>query len=58
MSRHLRVLEAASPIEAARRGQHRVRRLRPDALISARDRLERHHRLRTGASRGTERGLI
>ncbi|MCU4159014.1 metalloregulator ArsR/SmtB family transcription factor [Acidiphilium sp. AL] len=49
ISRHLRVLEAASLITRERSGQHRRCRLNADALREARDWLEHYRRFWTEA---------
>jgi DNA-binding transcriptional ArsR family regulator len=49
ISRHLRVLEAASLITRERQGQHRRCRLRPEALHGASEWLEFYRRFWSGA---------
>jgi DNA-binding transcriptional ArsR family regulator len=49
VSRHLRVLEEATLIEREREGQHRLCRLRPEALKSANEWLEHYSRFWNGA---------
>jgi DNA-binding transcriptional ArsR family regulator len=49
ISRHLKVLEAASLIENARAGKHRRCRLKPEALASATEWLDFHSRFWSGS---------
>jgi DNA-binding transcriptional ArsR family regulator len=49
ISRHLKVLEAASLIENEREGKHRRCRLKPEALASATEWLDFHRRFWSGS---------